>query len=471
MPRPAPAGLGLLPPADPSAPRPGSAPMTPPTTAADRDALLAAVRAAGLFAGPHLARAEAAARGAGTAVEAARALIAAGHLTKFQAERLLAGRTDGFHLGPYVILQQIGRGPSARVYKARHRTMNRPVAVKVLNAELTRTAADRDWYRGRVRAAAQLNHPNVVTAYDADELAGWYYLVLEYVDGPNLETLVRERGPLPAAEACELARQAAEGLEHAHALGMAHRDLKPTNILVARPSRTTPEPLVKVTDFGLARPASGGPPGAADYAAPEQAHHPAADHRADVYALGAVLYFLLAGRPPFPGGTAEEKSRRHRREEPARLDLVRSDVAPELDALVRRMLAKDPARRPTAAEVGAALEAIAGADAVCFELPAGNAGPYSFIGGMLSDGYPVPMAEPVPDAGYGPARETGRHPAAAADTSPWEELAGGVATLEEEVRPAVRGRVGVSPWVFAGVAAGMLAASAAAVLMLMRVMK
>jgi serine/threonine-protein kinase len=425
---------------------------SPPLTAADRDAFLAAVRAAGLFGEPQLARVEAAAGRTETAVGAARALITAGYLTKFQAERLLAGRTDGYHLGPYVILQQIGSGPSARVYKARHRTMNRLVAVKVLSAELTRTAADRDWYRGRVRAAAQLNHPNVVTAYDADELAGRYYLVLEYVDGPDLDALVRERGPLPAAEACELARQAAAGLEHAHALGMAHRDLKPSNVLVARPDPTAPDPLVKLTDFGLARPAPGGPPGAADYAAPEQADHPAADHRADVYALGAVLYFLLAGRPPFPGGAAA----RRRREEPPRLDLLRSDVAPELDALVRWMLATDPARRPTAAEVREELEAVAGTDTVSFELPAGGYGPYSFAGGMLSDGCPVPMAVPVTE---GAAGETARHPVPAGDTSPWEQLDGA----------AERRRAGRSAWVVGGAAAGLLALTAASVGLLVRV--
>src|SRR5581483_3759866 len=174
-------------------------------------------------------------------------------LTNFQAERLVAGRTDGFHLGAYVIQDEIGRGAAGRVYRAKHRTMNRQVAVKVLASELTRTTAARQAFRREGRAAAQLNHPNVVTAYDANEHAGRFYLVLELVDGPSLEALVRERGPLPVAEAGALIRQAAAGLDHAHAKGMVHRAIQPANLLVARPSKAVPESVVKIADFGIVR--------------------------------------------------------------------------------------------------------------------------------------------------------------------------------------------------------------------------
>ena len=149
------------------------APSVSAPTAIGVRAFLAALRSAELFAPMQLTRVEAAVPpDAATPADAARALVAAGFLTQFQAERLLAGKTDGYHLGPYVILEQVGRGTVGRVFKARHRTMNRPVAVKVVAAELTRTAAERRAFQAEVRAAAQLNHPNIVTAYDANELAG-----------------------------------------------------------------------------------------------------------------------------------------------------------------------------------------------------------------------------------------------------------------------------------------------------------
>ena len=142
-----------------------STPTTSTTTSAGVRGFLAALRTADLFAPMQLARAEAAVPAdAATPADAAGALVASGFLTQFQAERLLAGKTDGFHLGPYVILEQVGRGTVGRVYKARHRTMNRPVAVKIVAAELTRTATDRQAFQKEVRSAAQLNHPNIVTA-------------------------------------------------------------------------------------------------------------------------------------------------------------------------------------------------------------------------------------------------------------------------------------------------------------------
>ncbi|MBA4187295.1 MAG: hypothetical protein C0467_04670 [Planctomycetaceae bacterium] len=375
---------------------------TPPSAPAStaREKFLAAVRTANLFAPMQLAKVEAAVPASvATTTDAARALIAAGHLTKFQAERLLAGKTDGFHLGPYVILDQVGRGPMGRVYKARHQTMNRPVAVKVLSANLTDTAAARQAIQQEVRAAAQLNHPNIVTAYDANEIGERFYLVLELVDGPNLETLVKERGPLPISEACELLWQAAAGLEHAHSRKMLHRDIKPTNLLVSRPSKTSPEHLLKIADFGIAKfspsaetlantPSPGSWLGTADYVAPEQTNHPQlADKAADLYSLGAVVYFLLTGQPPFPGGTAEEKAKRHLWEEPARLELIRPDTPPALAMLVHQMLAKHPAHRPgSAAEVVARIESLLSSfgDAISFDLPASNGGSYSFAGGHLS---------------------------------------------------------------------------------------
>src|SRR4051794_31260047 len=157
---------------------------------ADRAAFLNAVAAAGLLAPGPLAKAAAALPPDAAAPRVAEHFVQAGLLTRFQADRLLAGRTDGFVLGQYVILEQVGRGAMARVYKARHRAMNRPVAVKVLSPQLTRTPQARLAFDREVRAAAQLNHPNVVTAYDENEVGDRSYLVLEYVDGPTLDALV-----------------------------------------------------------------------------------------------------------------------------------------------------------------------------------------------------------------------------------------------------------------------------------------
>jgi serine/threonine protein kinase len=441
-----------------------STPTTSAPASAGVRAFLAALRAADLFAPMQLARAEAAVPAdAASPADAAGALVASGFLTQFQAERLLAGKTDGFHLGPYVILEQVGRGTVGRVYKARHRTMNRPVAVKIVAAELTRTATDRQAFQKEVRTAAQLNHPNIVTAYDANELAERFYLVVEFVDGPDLEALVAERGPLSAAEACELVRQAAAGLAHAHGQGILHRDIKPTNLLVARPSKTVADPQVKIADFGIARLS---PSRSADYVAPESACDPAAaDHRADLYSLGAVLYFLLAGRPPFPGGTPAEKLLRHLREEPARLESLRPDVPPTVAALVHQLLAKHPDNRPaSAAEVVARLAATAGADVVCVQLPAADAGAYSFVAGPLSNTYPPSPARPLP----------GAYPLAA--PSPWEQITEETQaeshTLGDEPEPlrATRRTPGLSGWMTTAFASGMMLLCLLAVGLVVKVM-
>lgn len=409
---------------------PITAPAGSPPAAITREKFLAAIRAANLFAPMQLQKVEASVPAtAASAVDAARALIAAGHLTKFQAERLLAGRSDGFHLGPYVVLDQVGRGPMGRVYKARHQTMNRPVAVKVLAANLTDTPAARQAIQQGVRAAAQLNHSNVVTAYDANEINTRFYLVVELVDGPDLEALVKERGALPIAEACELLWQAASGLEHAHARKMLHHDLKPTNLLVSRPSKTAPELLLKIADFGVSKfsptaaaaaqtPAPGSWLGTADYTSPELTNHPEhADKPADLYSLGAIGYFLLTGQPPFPGGTVDEKAKRHLWEEPARLELVRPDTPPALAALLHQMLAKNPVHRPgSAAEVVARLENVLATfgDSISFDLPQQQGGQYSFVAGQLSGVMAAPPSSghyPVPPgSGYHPVPGSGYHP-------------------------------------------------------------
>src|SRR5262249_33693499 len=147
-------------------------------------------------------------------------------------EMLLAGRTSGFTLGQYRILDQIGRGGMGKVFKAVHLTMYRVVAIKLVSSALIKTDKGRQMFQREVRAAARLMHSNIVTAYDANQTGGRHYLVMEYVDGPNLEQLVREQGPLTIGQACDFVRQVANGLQYASELGMVHRDIKPSNLLV-----------------------------------------------------------------------------------------------------------------------------------------------------------------------------------------------------------------------------------------------
>jgi serine/threonine-protein kinase len=317
----------------------------------------------------------------------ARYLVEEGLLTRFQAENLLAGRVNGFVLGQYRVLDEIGRGGMGRVFKAEHATMRQVVALKVLAPQLTRTERARLLFQREVRAAARLVHPHIVTAFDANQAGDRYFLVLEYIDGPNLAALVRDQGPLPVGQACEFARQAALGLQHAHALGMVHRDIKPSNLLVQPPVGGEPGPggVVKITDFGLARLGEGvgevgdesGAPdgnivmGTPDYLSPEQGRNLAeADIRSDLYSLGCTLYFLLTAEVPFPGGTSLEKLERHATVEPEPVELLRPVVPPGVAALVRRLMAKQPADRfQTPAELAEALETFAEVRPVVWSAP------------------------------------------------------------------------------------------------------
>jgi serine/threonine-protein kinase len=305
----------------------------------------------------------------------ARALVEVGLLTKFQAEMLLAGRTGGFVLGQYRILDQLGQGGMGRVFKAVHMTMNRVVALKVLAPQLVDTDKAEALFNREMQAAARLHHPNIVTAFDANRVADRYYLVMEFVDGPNLDRLVRDRGPLPIGKACDFIRQAALGLQHAHEMGMVHRDIKPANLLVQRSAGSAAGRrwTIKILDFGLARlhDAEVEPPGSPgtivtrphvvmgtpDYVSPEQARDlHAADIRSDLYSLGCTFYFLLTGQVPFPDGTTMEKLVRHSTVEPPPVEHFRTDLPAAVAAIVRRLLAKKPADRyQTPMELAAAL--------------------------------------------------------------------------------------------------------------------
>jgi len=273
----------------------------------------------------------------------------------------------------YEILAEVGRGGMAFVYKARDLRRQRFVAIKVSDLSLVGDGEAIARFRQEQLLAVRLAHPNLVAAYDAGLVEGVPYLVLEFVEGHDLAWIVKQRGPLPTAEACEVVRRAALGLEHLHKYGLVHRDVKPANLML------TPSGQVKVLDLGVARYPRVPVPGeqitlpgqclgTPDYMAPEQCldcH--AVDGRADIYALGCTLYELLAGQPPFAGpahGSVFLKMKAHVEAPVPPIRGRRPDVPERLAAALERMLAKDRADRfVSAAGVVAALRPFAaGAD-------------------------------------------------------------------------------------------------------------
>ncbi|MCY2990987.1 MAG: serine/threonine-protein kinase, partial [Planctomycetota bacterium] len=265
----------------------------------------------------------------------------------------------------YRLLGKLGQGGMGAVYKALHTRLEKLVAIKVLPKERMQDRDAQSRFQREIKAVGRLNHPNLVQAYDAREIQGTTILVMEYVDGLDASALVRKLGPLPIADACELVRQAALGLQYAHQHDLVHRDVKPSNLMLNR------EGQVKVLDLGLARirqdqanqqdlTSTGQMMGTADYIAPEQVRDShSADIRADIYSLGCTLYHLLAGRTPFNGekyGSAFDKMLAHVQESPPSVLEFRKDLPQPLVVLVERMLAKRPDERfAVPGEVAAAL--------------------------------------------------------------------------------------------------------------------
>jgi serine/threonine protein kinase len=296
---------------------------------------------------------------------AADELIRAGVLTQFQAEQFLLGKWRGFTIGKYKLLERVGVGGMGQVFLCEHLFMRKRVAVKVLPpAKAEQPAALGRFYR-EARAAGSLDHPNIVRTHDIDQDGNLHFIVMEYVDGPNLLDVVKKFGPLDLRRAVSYVRQVALGLDYAFRNKIVHRDIKPGNILIDRAG------VARILDLGLARFLNDHTDqltikyddkvvlGTADYVAPEQvANSHAVDTRADVYALGATFYFLLAGHPPFPTGTASQKLLWHRTTEPPPIRAIRPDVPEGLGAVVARMMAKDPkARYQTPAQLISDLDA------------------------------------------------------------------------------------------------------------------
>ena len=295
--------------------------------------------------------------------EAAEAMVRDGLITNFQAEQFLLGKWRGFTIGKYKLLERVGIGGMGQVFLCEHMFMKRRVAVKVLPpAKAEQPAALGRFYR-EARAAGSLEHPNIVRTFDIDQDGSLHFIVMEYVDGSNLLDVVKKFGPLDVGRAVHYTRQVADGLDYAYRNGIIHRDVKPGNVLIDRAG------TAKVLDLGLARFYRDQTDlltvkyddkivlGTADYVAPEQvANSHGVDVRADVYALGATLYFLLAGHPPFPSGTVSQKLLWHRTKDPTPICRVRPEVPAGLGAVLARMMAKDPTvRYQTPADVAAAL--------------------------------------------------------------------------------------------------------------------
>jgi serine/threonine protein kinase len=300
------------------------------------------------------------------------------YVTEYQAALLAKGHADDFFLNQYKILDRLGRGRMAGVYKAVHQ-LGQMVAIKVLPPSRARDSHMLGRFLRESRLAMRLKHPNVVRAFQVGEANGLHYLVMEYLEGETLDEVIQRRKQLPAGEAVRLVHQALLGLQHIHEQGLIHRDLKPSNLMLVpgAPADTTLGSTVKILDIGLGRAmfdeSSPAPPreaeiqltaegvllGTPDYLSPDQARDPrSADIRADIYSIGCVLYHLLAGQPPFPDTNIISQMVRHATEPPRPLKNFNVAIPDGLQQIVSTMLAKDPGQRyPTPERAAQALQA------------------------------------------------------------------------------------------------------------------
>jgi predicted Ser/Thr protein kinase len=268
-------------------------------------------------------------------------------------------------LGKVLLKRVLGEGGMGTVYLGRHLTLDIDVAVKVLPPNLAqRNQAFIERFLREARTAAQIHHPNIVQVFDVDFQRGYFFIVMEYVEGETAAERLRRKGRLSEREVVELGLEAAAALEYARRKAIVHRDVKPENLLISRDGE------VKLADLGLAKRVAGETGsgltldgqalGTPAYIAPEQVSDArAADHRSDLYALGASLFFLATGRPPFQGPTAFQTMMRHLNEAAPELRAYRAELSVELNAIVKRLLQKDPrARYQTAGELGLELRAL-----------------------------------------------------------------------------------------------------------------
>ena len=282
-------------------------------------------------------------------------LVSAGLITQWHSDKLKAGKYKGFFLGKYKLLRLVGTGGMSTVYLAQHTIFDQRRAIKVLpkNKLAIRTYLERFYREGR--AAASLNHRNIIRVYDIANDGDTHYLVMEFVEGLDIYELVKQKGPLSITSTIDYTIQALTGLSHAHENELVHRDVKPANLLV------TVEGTVKILDLGLAlfREEDSSLTvmhnervlGTADYLSPEQAvdsHN--VDLRADVYSTGCTMYYMLSGRPPFNDGTLAQRIARHQTINPESIKDLRPDCPDELAAIIHKMMEKNPDDRYQACE-------------------------------------------------------------------------------------------------------------------------
>ena len=253
----------------------------------------------------------------------------------------------------YEIHRRLARGGMAQVYLARDRSLDRPVAVKELVPEFAVDPSFVERFRREAQAAAGLSNANIVGVFDWGEQDGTYFIVMEYVDGPSLAQVLRADGPLHPNRAAEIASEVAGGLGFAHSRGVVHRDVKPGNVLLTKSGQA------KVTDFGIARALSsadddltqaGSVMGTATYFSPEQAQGLSVDPRSDLYSLGVVLYEMVTGRPPFAGDTPLAIAYKHVQDQPPSPSTLMPTLPPGLEAIIMKLLQKNPDDRYASAE-------------------------------------------------------------------------------------------------------------------------
>ena len=284
-------------------------------------------------------------------------------LSEYQAKRFLANKSYGLVVGRYVIVDRIGSGSMGRVYRAHHLMMDRYVALKVIAPEIVSNDRVVARFQREMRLVGRLDHPNVIRAFDADQVNRLLYIVMEYAKGMSLGQRLL-RGVIPPAEMVDYAAQAALGLGHAHAQGIVHRDVKPSNLLL------TEDRQIKLLDLGLGAlmeaddassfaTADGIAVGTVDYMSPEQACGREVDGRSDLFSLGCSMYHLITGRLPYPGDSPLERMGMRISGRPVPITDVKPDVPPGLVRVLDKLTAHKPQDRfQTAEEAAEALQAL-----------------------------------------------------------------------------------------------------------------
>jgi eukaryotic-like serine/threonine-protein kinase len=285
-------------------------------------------------------------------------------LTEYQTKRFLSNKPHGLVVGRYVIVDRLGSGSMGRVYKAHHVMMERYVALKIIAPEIVTNERVVARFQREMRLVGRLDHPNVIRAFDADQINRLLYIVMEYVQGESLAQRLR-RSLIPPLEMAGYAAQASLGLAHAHSQGIVHRDVKPSNLLL------TEDRQIKVLDLGLGvlmeaddassfATADGIAVGTVDYMSPEQACGREVDGRSDLYSLACSMYHLMTGKLAFPGDSPIERMGKRISGRPVPILEARSDIPPALVRVIDRLLANKPQDRyQTAQEVADALQAVA----------------------------------------------------------------------------------------------------------------